>query len=113
MRKRLLAIVALCAVVLAAHPLSERAATASAQGQTWCEVNAGRPVLGAVLCAAVADGARIYIRGLPFEVVAIGADYVTLHPELSGERRRLLTIPYTAIRRLKRSGRPRELILDQ
>ncbi len=113
MRKSLLAIVALFAVALAAHPSPARAKPFVTQSQTWCDANAGRHILGAVLCAAVADGARIYIRGLPFEVVAIGADFVTLRPELSGERRRLLTIPFTAIRRLERTGRPRELILDQ
>ncbi|MFN2565503.1 MAG: hypothetical protein ABR499_10915 [Gemmatimonadaceae bacterium] len=120
MRKWLVVVAALCTLAIAARPDPARATagaasgkTLSSQGQSWCDANAGTPVLGAVLCAAVADGARLYIRGLPFEVVAIGSDYVTVRPELAGERRRLLTIPYTAIRRLERTGRPRELILDQ
>jgi hypothetical protein len=113
MRNWLPVVISLVALALAARPYAASAGAPGSQTASWCEANAGRPVLGAVLCAAVADDARIYIRGLPFEVVAIGADYVTVRPELSGERRRLLTIPFTAIRRLERTGRPRELILDQ
>lgn len=119
MQTRFIAAAFLCALALAARPVPavptvprSPAASSQTQGRTWCDANAGRPVFGAVLCEAVADEVRIYIRGLPFEVVAIGSDYLTVRPELSGERRRLLTIPYTAIRRLERTGRSRELILD-
>jgi hypothetical protein len=115
MRKLLLAVATLVPLGVAVHPSPAGIASAATQGtaQSWCAENAGRPIFGAVLCAAVAEGVQVYIRGLPFEIVTIGADFVTLRPELSGERRRLLTIPYTAIRRLERTGRPRELILDQ
>lgn len=113
MRKWLVAAAALgAAAVVTARPFHARAIARQQPGQAWCEANAGRPLFGNVLCAALADGDRVYIRGLPFEIVAVGADYVMLRPELSGERRRLLTIPFTAIRRLERPGRPRELILD-
>jgi hypothetical protein len=119
MRKVILAVAVLLPLAIAARPSRAGVATAGSlslsqrQSQSWCDANAGRPVFGAVLCAAVSEGLRIYIRGLPFEVVTIGADFVTLRPELSGERRRLLTIPFTAIRRLERPGRSGELILDQ
>jgi hypothetical protein len=121
MRKVILAVAVLLPLAIAARPSRAGVATAGSQSlsrsqsqsQSWCDANAGRPVFGAVLCAAVSEGLRVYIRGLPFEVVTIGADFVTLRPELSGERRRLLTIPFTAIRRLERPGRPGELILDQ
>jgi hypothetical protein len=115
MHKRLITIAFGVSAALAGLPAYVRSVTpvAEPQPRTWCEANAGRPVFGAVLCEAVGDGTRIYVRGFPFEVVAIGADYITLRPELSGERRRLLTIPFTAIRRLERTGRPREVILDQ
>lgn len=115
MRKLLLAVAVVVPLAVTARPSPAGIATRATQttAQNWCDANAGRPVFGAVLCAAVAEGVQVYIRGLPFEIVTIGADFVTLRPELSGERRRLLTIPYTAIRRLERTGRPRELILDQ
>lgn len=117
MRKVILAVAVLLPIAIAARPSRAGVATAGSQSpsqsQSWCDANAGRPVFGAVLCAAVSEGLRVYIRGLPFEIVTIGADFVTLRPQLSGERRRLLTIPFTAIRRLERPGRPGELILDQ
>jgi hypothetical protein len=101
------------AVAVAARPLPVRASAAGQPTQSWCAANAAQPLFGAILCGALADGDRVYVRGLPFEIVGVGADYVLLRPELSGERRRLLAIPFTAIRRLERPGRPRELILDQ
>jgi hypothetical protein len=115
MRKLLLAVAVIVPLAVTARPSPAGLASAPSQSssQSWCDANAGRPIFGAVLCAAVAEGVQVYIRGLPFEIVTIGADFVTLRPELSGERRRLLTIPYTAIRRLERTGRPRELILYQ
>jgi hypothetical protein len=114
MRKWLVAAAALgAAAVVATRPFAARATAAAQPTQSWCDANARRPLFGAILCAALADGDRVYIRGLPFEIVTVGADYVTLRPELSGERRRLLAIPFTAIRRLERPGRPRELILDE
>jgi len=114
MRKSLVAVATLgaAAVVVAVSPFPARATMARQPAQSWCDANAGRPFFGAILCAALADGDRVYVRGLPFEIVTVGADYVMLRPELSGERRRVLAIPFTAIRRLERPGRPRELILD-
>jgi hypothetical protein len=115
MRKLILAVAVLVPLAVATRPSSGGTASAASQtpSQSWCDANVGRPIFGAVLCAAVAEEVQLYVRGLPFEIVAVGADFVTLRPELSGERRRLLTIPFTAIRRLERTGRPREMILDQ